>query len=77
MNQVNDTYQARGEKIVAYLEKAKELMRSILAITIEVVPRSKNANVHALAKLTSTKDVEIMQCLWSSWPNPVSSSYQR
>ena len=26
VNQVNETYQAKGEKLVAYLVKAKELM---------------------------------------------------
>ena len=41
--------------MVAYLEKAKELMGSILVVSIEVVP-SKNTNVDALAKLASTKD---------------------
>ena len=46
--------------MVAYLEKAKELMGSISMISIEVVPRSKNANANALAKLSSTRDVELL-----------------
>ena len=41
VNKVNDTYQAKGEKMAAYLEKAKELMGSISAASIEVIPRSK------------------------------------
>ena len=52
-----------GEKMVAYLEKAKELMRSILAVTIEVVSRSKNANADALAKLASTKDTKFLNAV--------------
>ena len=60
VNQVNDIYQARGENMVAYLEKAKELLGSIRAVSIEVVPRSKNTNVDALAKLASTWDVELL-----------------
>ena len=60
MNQVNETYQAKGEKIVAYLEKAKELIRSIPTFTIEVVPRSKNSHADILAKLASIKDVEFL-----------------
>ena len=60
MNQVNDTYQARGEKMVAYLEKAKELMGSVSTVSIEVVPQSKNANADVLAKLASTKDAELL-----------------
>ena len=64
VNQVNDTYQARGEKMVAYLENAKELIGSILAVTIEVVPRSKNANTDALAQLASTKDTELLNAMF-------------
>ena len=46
--------------MVTYLVKAKELLGSISAVTIEVVPRSKNANVYALTKLASTKDAELL-----------------
>ena len=60
VNQVNDIYQAKREKMVAYLEKTKQLMGSILMISIEVVPQSKNANVDALAKLAFMKDVELL-----------------
>ena len=51
VNQVNDIYEARREKMVAYLEKAKELMKAIPTASIEVIPQSKNANVDAFAKL--------------------------
>ena len=60
MNQVNETYQIRGEKIATYLEKAKELIRSISTFTIKVVPRSKNSHADACAKLPSTKDAELL-----------------
>ena len=60
VTQVNDIYQVRGEKMVTYLEKAKEFMGSISVISIEVMPRSKNANADALAKLTSTKETELL-----------------
>ena len=51
--------------MVAYLEKAKELMGSILVASIGVIPRSKNAN--AVAKLASTKDADLL--------NPVSVEF--
>ena len=60
VNQVNETYQERGEKIVAYLEKAKELIKLISRFTIEVVPRSKNYHADALSKLASTKDTKLL-----------------
>ena len=58
--QVNETYQARGKTMVAYLEKAKELIRLIPLFTIKVVPRSKNSHADALAKLASTKNTELL-----------------
>ena len=50
--------------MAAYLEKAKELIGSISMVTIKVVPRSKNSNVDALAKLASTKDVELLNTVF-------------
>ena len=63
VNQVNETYQARWKKMVAYLDKAKELMGSISAVIVEVVPRLKNSNANALAKLASTKDAELLNAV--------------
>ena len=73
VNQVNDIYLARGEMIATYLEKAKELMGTFPAASIEFIQRCKNANVDALAKLALTKDAELLEkCPWNSWPNPAS-----
>lgn len=58
--QVRKTYQAKGENMVAYLKKAKDLSRSFSMYLIKVIPRARNAHVDALAKLTSTRDVELL-----------------
>ena len=63
VNQVNDVLHAKGEKVVAYFEKAKELLGSIRAISSKVVPRSSNVNADALAKLASTRDVELLDAV--------------
>ena len=49
--------------MVAYLEKAKELLGSIRAVSIEIVPRSKNVNIDALAKLASTRNAELLDAV--------------
>ena len=46
--------------MAAYLEKAKGLMETFPITSIEVIPWSKNANTDALAKLTTTRDVELL-----------------
>ena len=63
VNQVNDIYLARGEKIGAYLDKAKEQLSSFFAASIEVIPRNKNSNIHAFAKLASTRDVDVLDAV--------------
>ena len=63
VNQVNNVYQARGDRMTTYLEKAKELMRTFPIASIEVIPRSRNANADALAKLASTRDVELLDAV--------------
>ena len=60
MNQVNDIYLARGEKMIAYLDKAKEQLCLFSAAYIEVIPRSKNSNADALVKLASIRDTDLL-----------------
>ena len=42
------------------MEKAKELLELIWTISVEVMPWSKNTNTDALAKIASTRDVELL-----------------
>ena len=60
VNQINDIYLAGGEKMAAYLNKAKKQLSSFSATSIEVVPRSRNSNTDALAKLASTRDADLL-----------------
>ena len=45
--------------MVVYLEKAKDLLRTIPTASIEVVPQSENGNINALANLASIKDAKL------------------
>ena len=56
--QITDEYQARKEKMTAYLQKSKELLRSFSSYTICQIPRSQSAEVDALARRASTKDAD-------------------
>ena len=62
-NQVNDIYLARGDRMATNLEKAKGLMETFPIASIEVIPRSKNANTDALAKLVSIRDTELLDAV--------------
>ena len=49
--------------MAAYLEKAKKLMETFPIISIELIPRAKNVNADALAKLASTSDAELLDAV--------------
>ena len=63
VNQVNDVYLVRGERMAAYLEKAKKLMEIFPTISVEVILWAKNVNVYALAKPASMKDAELLDAV--------------
>ena len=56
--QITEEYQAREEKMIAYLLRAQELLRSFSSFTIHQIPRSQNAEVDALARLASARDTD-------------------
>ena len=63
VNQVNDIYIARGEKMVTSLDKEKEQLSLFFAASIEVIPQSRNSNADALAKMTSTRDANLLDAV--------------
>ena len=64
VNQVNDVYLAKREKMAAYLAKEKEQLSSFSAASIEVIPWSRNSNANALAKLASTRNVYLLDAVF-------------
>ncbi|XP_024026218.1 uncharacterized protein LOC112092991 [Morus notabilis] len=60
VRQVKEEYQARGEKMGAYLRKVKEELVKFKNYEILQIPRAENTNVDALAKLASSKDSDAL-----------------
>ncbi|XP_024019781.1 uncharacterized protein LOC112091140 [Morus notabilis] len=58
--QVKEEYQARGEKMGAYLRKVKEELVKYKNYEILQIPRAENANADALAKLASSRDSDTL-----------------
>ena len=58
--QVINEYQMRGEKMAAYLEKAKDLLSTLSSYTIQQVLRAQNSQADALARLASIKNAELL-----------------
>nr|GEX12239.1 hypothetical protein [Tanacetum cinerariifolium] len=58
-NQVLETYFAKEENMIKYLEKVKSLVNGFTNFSISQVPRSKNKKEDALSKITSTSFVNL------------------
>ena len=59
VKQIEDSYEARGEKMILYLKKVRELLKKFVRVQVKHVPRTENSRVDALAKLAiaSQKDL--------------------
>ena len=54
VKQIEDSYEARGEKMILYLKKVRELFKKFIQIQVKHVPRVDNSRADALAKLATT-----------------------
>ncbi|KAL5541983.1 hypothetical protein UlMin_009693 [Ulmus minor] len=61
VSQVNSKFQAKGEKMASYLEKAKEAMNQFDTVTIIQVPRVENTNADALARLATGLEERLLK----------------
>ena len=53
VKQIEDSYEARGEKIIIYLRKVQELLKKFTRFQFKHVPRVENTRSNALANLTT------------------------
>ena len=49
--------------MVAYLQKAKDLLSAFRSFKIQQVPREQNTQACTLAQLASTKDAELLKVI--------------
>ena len=53
VKQIEDSYEARGEKMILYLKKVRELLKKFIRVQVKHVPRAENSRADALAKLAT------------------------
>ena len=59
VKKIEDSYKARGEKIVLYLKKVRELLKKFIRVQIRHVPRVENTRADALAKLETVPQEDL------------------
>ena len=56
---IEDSYKARGEKMILYLKKVRELLKKFIRVQVKHVPRVENSRADALAKLTTASQEDL------------------
>ena len=53
VKQIEDSYETKGEKMILFLKKVRELLKNLTRVQVRHVPRAENKR-NALAKLATT-----------------------
>ena len=61
MSQISGEFQACDDIMVAYLERVKAELQNFSKHEVKHMDREDNSNADALAKLATSKDVEILR----------------
>ena len=63
VKQIEDSYEARGEKMILYLKKVRELLKKFIRVQVKYVPRAENSRADALAKLATALQEHLMRLI--------------
>ena len=59
VKQIEATYEAKGEKMILYLKKVRELMRKFVLVQVRHIPRAENLRADALEKLATASQEDL------------------
>ena len=61
VKQIEDSYEAKSEKMILYLKKVRELLKKFVRVQARHILRTENSRADALAKLatSSQEDLDI------------------
>ena len=59
VKQIEDSYEAIGEKMILYLKKVRELLKKFIRVQVKHVLRAENSRVDALVKLATASQEDL------------------
>ena len=59
VKQIEDSYEARGEKMILYIKKVRELLKKFIRVQVKHVPRAENSRADALEKLATASQEDL------------------
>ena len=59
VRQIEDTYEAKSEKLILYLKKVRDLLKKFVLVQVRHIPRAENSRADALAKLATASQEDL------------------
>ena len=59
VRQIEDTYEAKSETMILYLQKVRDLLKKFVLVQVKHVPRAENSRADALAKLATASQEDL------------------
>ena len=59
VRQIEDTYEAKSEKMILYLKKVWDLLKKFVLVQVRHIPRAENSRADALAKLATASQEDL------------------
>ena len=59
VRQIEDTYEAKGEKMILYLKKVRDLLKKFVLVQVRHIPRAENSRADTLAKLATASQEDL------------------
>ena len=59
VTQIEDSYEARGEKMIMYLKKVQELLKKFVRVQVRHITRVENSRAYTLAKLETASQEDL------------------
>ena len=53
VRQIEDTYEAKSETMILYLQKVRDLLKKFMLVQVKHVPRAEKSRAYAMAKLAT------------------------
>ena len=59
IRQIEDTYEAKSERMILYLQKVRDLLKKFVLVQVKHVPKAENSRADALAKLATASQEDL------------------
>ena len=59
VRQIEDTYEAKSERMILYLQKVRDLLKKFVLVQVKHVPRVENSRADALVKLPTASQEDL------------------